>query len=358
MKASDSKAVLVLSPGGNYPRHSEGAFIRLNNGNILFAYSRFHSDWLDDAPSDIVGLESADEGETWGETRVLIEASAFNTQNVMSCNLLRMDNGDLGLYYIVKANAYTFQIWLSRSRDEGHTFYEHIQCSHHRGDGLYVLNNDRVRRLKSGRIILPLAYHRVSRLDDDKRYYDYRSFTTFLYSDDDGYTYQESADTVFIHSPRSRSGLQEPGVIQLNDNLLWAFMRTDMMFQYESYSFDGGVHWTQAQPSRFTSPCSPMLVVRRPENGWLYAIFNPIPEYLGRNAPRESGGRTPLVYSISQDDGASWSEEYVVEDDPRAGYCYPACFFTDDGHMLLSYCSGLPEQLSCLAQTTISKVKL
>lgn len=359
MLQSDRRTVLVLKPEGDYPRHSEGAFLRLKDGGILFVYSRFHSDWLDDAPSDIVGITSYDEGETWSEPRVYIAAKQFNTENVMSCTLLRMENGDLGLFYLVKANTWTYQLWLSRSRDEGETFYEHRQCSRHRGDGIYVVNNDRVRRLSSGRIIIPLAIHRILRLDgENKRYYDYRAVTFFLYSDDDGLTFNESSHTLAIPLSRSHSGLQEPGVIELNENLLWAYMRTDMMFQYESFSFDQGDTWTQPQPSRFTSPCSPMLVVRRPDNGWLYAVFNPIPEYLGRNAPKTSGGRTPIVFSISEDNGKTWGEEQIIADDPVRGYCYPAVFFTKDGCMLVSYCSGSPEQLSCLAETTISKVKL
>lgn len=359
MLQSERRTVLVLGPEGNYPRHSEGSFFRMKDGGILFVYSRFHDGWLDDAPSDIVGITSYDEGETWSEPRVYIAAEQYNTENVMSCSLLRMNNGDLGLFYLVKANMWTYQLWLSRSRDEGKTFYEHHECSRHRGDGIYVVNNDRVRRLSSGRIIVPLAVHRIVRLDGDiKRYYDFRAVTLFLYSDDDGLTFNESSQTLSIPSSHSHSGLQEPGVIELADNLLWAYMRTDMMFQYESFSFDQGDTWTQPQPSRFTSPCSPMLVVRRPDNGWLYAIFNPIPEYLGRNAPRSSGGRTPIVFSISQDNGKTWGEEQIIADDPVRGYCYPAALFTNDGCMLVSYCSGSPEQLSCLAETTISKVKL
>ena len=178
--------------------------MRLNDGGILFVYSRFNGDWLDDAPSDIVGITSYDEGETWTEPRVYISAKQFNTENVMSCTLLRMENGDLGVFYLVKANPWTYQLWLSRSRDEGETFYEHRECSRHRGDGIYVINNDRVRRLSSGRIIVPLAVHRILRLDgDQKRYYDFRAVTLFLYSDDDGLTFTESSQTLAMPSPRS-----------------------------------------------------------------------------------------------------------------------------------------------------------
>lgn len=359
MKRNEVIKTLVLAPDKHYTRISEGSFIRLKNGNILFAFSRFQNGYEDDSPSNIVAIESADEGKTWSAPRKLIDARRdYQTSNVMSCSLLRMQNGDLGLFYIVKANEYTYQVWLSRSNDEGRTFYRNIECSAHRGDGIYVMNNHRVLRLQSGRILIPIAYHRISRLDNNRRYYDFRATTLFLLSDDDGESFRESNNTLYMPLQRSHSGLQEPGAIQLQNGIIWSYMRTDMMFQFESYSLDEGKTWTQAQPSRFTSPCSPMLIERCPWDNALYAIFNPIPEYLGRNAPKEGRGRTPLVYAKSIDDGKTWTDEYIIEDDPNAGYCYPACFFTNDGYMLASYCSGTVEQGSCLVQTTIARIKI
>ena len=55
----DKRTVLVLAPDTTYPRHSEGAFIRLKDGGILFAYSRFYSGWYDDSACDLVALRSA-----------------------------------------------------------------------------------------------------------------------------------------------------------------------------------------------------------------------------------------------------------------------------------------------------------
>ncbi|NLE68964.1 MAG: exo-alpha-sialidase [Clostridiales bacterium] len=358
MKHSKRRTVLLLPPGGEITRQSEGSFLRLKDGGILFVWSRFLGDWIDDAPSDILGITSYDEGESWSEPRTLITGRQFGVDNVMSCSLLRMANGDLGLYYLVKASPWANQVWLSRSRDEGQSFDPPRQCSFHRGEGLYVINNHRVQRLSSGRIIIPLAFHRVSRLEGDRRYFDGRAVTVFLYSDDDGVSYHESPQTVSMPSTRSNSGLQEPGVIELADNLLWGYARTDMMFQYEFFSLDGGLSWTQAQPSRFTSPNAPMLVVREPGTQTLYAIFNPIPNYLGRQTPPATAGRTPFVYCKSADNGHSWAELVIIEDDPGCGYCYPATLFTKDGCLLLSYCSGASDQPFCLTQTTLSKIDL
>ena len=64
------------------------------------------------------------------------------------------------------------------------------------------------------------------------------------------------------------------------------------------------------------------------------------------------------MYAVSADDGLTWSDCKVIESKEEHGYCYPAIFFTDDGCMLVSYCSGGPEDGICLARTSIMKIKL
>lgn len=358
MKRCRQRTVLLLDVDEQYTRHSEGSFIRLNNGGILFVWCRFQGDWQDDAPADLVGIRSDDEGESWGEPQLLVRARDFGIQNVMSPSLLRMADQSIGLFYLRKVSPFSNELWLARSQDEGQHFSSHSRCTLHHGDGLYVINNHRVQRLRSGRILLPLAYHRTTRLQDGSRAFDSRAVAVFLCSDDDGHSFREYRDTVSLPLPQSESGLQEPGVIELHDRLLWGYARTDMMYQYEFFSFDQGEGWTAAQPSRFTSPLSPMLIARQPDTGHLFAFFNPIPNYLGRGAPRATGGRTPLVLSRSRDNGLSFEPSLIIEDDPAHGYCYPAHFFTRDGGLLLSYCSGTERHGFCLARTTVSRIDL
>jgi len=40
VKIAEPKTVLKLSPSGNNPRNSEGDFINLKDGRVLFVYSR------------------------------------------------------------------------------------------------------------------------------------------------------------------------------------------------------------------------------------------------------------------------------------------------------------------------------
>lgn len=348
--------VASWGPDKQYSRHSEGDFLRLKDGRILFVYSRFTESYSDGAPSDLVATYSSNEGEHWTDPSVIIPASMYNTDNVMSVSLMRMLNGDIGLFYIVKQTSSVSRIMLSRSNDEGTSFYSHVECTLPDRAGYYVLNNDRVERLASGRLVVPLAYHRGGH--GSGAYFDGRSYTCFLLSDDDGATWREVADTVCPPFTGSESGLQEPGLIEKQNGILWAYSRTDKMYQYEYFSMDGGERWTSAQPSRFTSPCSPMKIDRHPETGDLYAVWNPIPEYNGRYVSRAGWGRTPLVWAVSHDDGSTWSSPAVIDGHEEHGYCYPALFFTDDGCMLVAYCSGGPDDGICLARLTIQKIIL
>ncbi len=346
-------------PDKQFARHSEGDFLRLRDGCILFAYTRFFESNSDQGASSIVAIRAADEGETWSSPQEVINAGQFGLKNVMSVSLQRMQNGDVGLFYILKESWYT-HIMLARSKDEGKTFYKNEECTLSDRPGWFVLNNSRVERLKSGRLLLPLAYHRTGQdPKSGKIFFDPCSSFCLLYSDDDGQTWQEGPDVVHPPFTGTRTGLQEPGIIELEDDVLWAYFRTDKMFQYESFSRDGGLHWTVPQPSRFTSPVSPMKIVREPDSGYLLAVWNPVPNYQGRSEMVEgawTGGRTPIVYAESKDDGRKWSEYQVIEADDRHGYCYPAIFFTDDSSVLMAYCAGGVEDDICLARLTMVKM--
>jgi hypothetical protein len=80
---------------------------------------------------------------------------------------------------------------------------------------------------------------------------------------------------------------------------------------------------------------------RGPEDE-LYAVYNPIPEYNGRQS--RVGGRTPLVIRKSIDDGHTWGPVNVIEDEDNRGYCYTGMFHTKDGYLLCAYNRGNVEE--------------
>lgn len=345
------REVLFIAAKDNNLRNGEGSFIRLKDGRIMFGYTEFYGkDWEDEATANISVIYSSDEGETWTEPEILF-TKPDSAVNIMSLSFLRMGNGDIGAFYILKIADRTDRIILTRSSDEGKTWSEPVNCLDCLSEqDYYVINNDRPVRLKSERIILPCARHTVLNTELD--------FTPgvicFFYSDDDGYTWHKNETELPCPFPSNPDGYEEPGLYELPDGRLWCYIRTSMGFQFQSFSRDNGTTWTSPEPNIFfSSPCSPMHI--RDCGALTVAVFNPVPEHLMRE-DSEPWGRTPYVIAISTDRGMTFRKEniFYIEDDLTNGYCYPAIIECADGFLVAYYHSngtGI-----CLNSTRITKV--
>ena len=96
------KVALELTPGPDNPRNSEGAFLPLKDGRILFAYSRYYgTSSSDHATADIAARHSSDKGATWTDKDVIIVRN-HGGMNVMSVSLLRLQTGEIALFYLRK----------------------------------------------------------------------------------------------------------------------------------------------------------------------------------------------------------------------------------------------------------------
>lgn len=349
---------LDMPPAENNPRNSEGAFYTLKNGNILFIYSRFvGKSWDDEAYATLASRESCDGGETWSEYETILTPEDDDAVNIMSVSLIEMENGNIGLIYIIRREAFDdMRAHIRRSSDQGKTWSEAVPCVNKRGN--YCTHNDRVIRLKSGRLLMPGNLHRSTVFDpNDYKAIDSLGMPCIFYSDDDGKTWDETDHFGFISNPNSKCGFQESGVVELSNGLVYQFIRTDMSRQYESYSHDGGLTWSVPVPSRFTSPVAPMSIKKMPGTNKLFAVWNPVPDYFGKVKSPAGWGRSPLVLAMSEDDGRTWSDPIVLEDDPTHGFCYTSIHFTPDS-LLLSYCAGGPKDGICLTRLVIRKISL
>jgi len=352
------RIVLDLKPGANNPRNSEGAFLDMEDGRLLFAYSRYSGEsGADDGKACIASRYSSDNGETWTGDIIIVEPEEYGVCNIMSVSLLRMSNNDVGLFYLIRYGVHDLRIHLRRSSDEGNTWGSAI-CSIP-ARGCYVTNNDRIVRLSSGRIIIPAAFHKMcGESECNFSSMDIHGITHFFLSDDDGVTWREAKNFCALQSRHSGSGLQEPGLIELRNGTLWAWARTDLDRQYEMTSTDCGETWTVPEPSRFSSPCSPLSMKRMPNDN-LLAVWNPIPAYdmgpLTRNWPEQ---RTPLIAALSKDEGVTWDRYFYIEPGANGGgYCYTAIHFSKDS-LFLAYCAGDKDDDCCLFRLKIRKIQL
>ncbi len=362
MNIKSTRETLLLNPSQNNPRNSEGSFVALDDGRIAFAYSHFYgNNGADDgAPCDIYVIFSNDGGESFDidNPTVLVRASEYGIENIMSVSLLRMQNGDIGVFYLVKRYGFITEYILRRYDGNLSEKLNETLCAPCGISGYYVINNDRVLRTSDGRLLVAASKHPCSALPDMPEALGGHGTVVFFTSNDDGYTWEMLSQQLDMDSPYSWAGFQEPGLAQLANGSLYCYMRTDRMYQYESFSMDGRL-WTAPQASNFTSPCSPMLIKRNPYSGKYYAIWNPIPEYPMRpQTAAWTAGRTPYVIADSSD-GVYFSAPIVIEDDPTRGYCYPAIHFLSADKMLIAYCSGGEEDGGCcLNRITIRMIEL
>ena len=349
-----TRLVLNLPPMEDNPRNSEGAFLRAENGDILFAYSRYHGNsHHDHATCDIALTISHDEGESWSDSRIIARAKEdFQTENIMSVSGVYQQDGSLGFYFLIKEPACNTTMGRAITNDCGKTFRIE-RCGASFPDFYYVVNNDRLERLKDGRIVAPAAY--VTAEDGEKEAH-VPYVTTLLVSDDDGASfYKTDMDFTTTDPVNYRYGLQEPGLIDYGDRL-YLYMRTNYGCQYECESTTGLNGFSTPRASEFTSPQSPMKI--KEHDGAFYTIYNPIPWYNGRQIAPGTYGRTPLALRKSTDGGKTYGPLQYIEDDPTRGYCYPAIFFTNDHSMLAAYCRGNKAEGNMLCTLGISKIDL
>ena len=340
------RLVHQFPPKPDNPRNSEGAFLRGKQGELLFAYSRYHGDrWRDWAACDIALVESWDEGESWSEERIIVRGAEFGVKNVMSVSALELSDGRLAFYFLIKENDWTSTFGRAVSED-GKQFTAE-RCRMDCPPAYYILNNDRLVRLSDGRILAPVGVMPRELTEGP-----FKLDTTCLISEDDGYTFFCADYRFAVDDPY---GFQEPGVIEYEDRI-WMFIRTNFGSQYTCESTDGGRSFSYPRASQFTSPISPMQV-KRVEDA-VYAIYNPIPLYNGREYCDGTWGRTPFVLRKSIDDGKTFGKLNVIEDDPTRGYCYPAVTGTKDGCLLVAYCRGNGEDGFCLCTLGIAKIKI
>src|SRR5690606_16660809 len=156
---ASGQVVLDLLSSESNPRNSEGDFITLQDGRVLFAYTRFMDSSSDHAPAQIMGRYSEDQGQTWTQEDELIVDNEGG-QNVMSVSFLRLQNGDLGLFYARKNSLDDLIPFLRISKDEAKSWSEPHPIITDQ-NGYFVLNNDRVIQLESGRLLVPVSLHKT-----------------------------------------------------------------------------------------------------------------------------------------------------------------------------------------------------
>lgn len=340
---ADKEVVLQLPPTAENPRNSEGSFITLNDGRILFVYTHFTAGAGDHASAHLAGRYSSDGGKTWTTEDEEILPNE-GSMNVMSVTLLRLQDGNIAMFYLRKNSITNCIPMMRKSTDEAKTWSEPVACITDK-QGYFVLNNDRVIQLKNGRILMAVARHPN---EANGKFSPIGQLWSY-YSDDNGATWHSGEEV----ENAKQVIFQEPGVVELKNGKIMMFIRAEGGIQYLTYSKDKGETWSPAKPSKIKSPVSPASIKRIPSTGDLIMAWN----NNGGENEAIAGKRTPFNVAISKNEGKTWKPIKTVEDDPNGWYCYTAIEFVDD-HVLLGHCAGNRLENNGLAKTHITRLGL
>ena len=328
-ETNEDVSVVVYPSTKQNPRYTEGSVLPLQDGSLLFAATEFQGTGSDFAKAHIVGRRSVDGGRSWGESRVLQKNTGG--MNVMSVTLRRLSSGNVAMFYLQKNSPEDLDLFVRISTDETMSFGESVLVT--ADDGYHVVNNDRVVRLSTGRLLAPAAstpdVHKVNH------------FVSHCYlSDDGGKTWRGGRG----HVDAPKRGAMEPEVIELSDGRVMMIVRTQLGYIGRSYSDDGGDTWADMQSLGVTAPEAPATLRRVPATGDLLLVWN--------NAftagAGHGGKRTPLTAAISHDEGRSWRNVQNLESDPDRTYSYTSLVFDRNRAVMSYWDSGAGDgNLSC-----------
>ncbi|MCF0173594.1 MAG: exo-alpha-sialidase [Bacteroidales bacterium] len=323
--------VLCLDHGANNPRNSEGDFVLLGDGRILFVYTHFYGgdgNKEDHGSSYLASRCSHDHGRHWSsEDKVEVENEG--RQNVHSVSLLRLDDGTIALFYLKRDSYSSLMPMMRISQDEAETWSDAVPCL---ADTVAycVMNNARAIQTTAGRILVPLALHPNRVGEDGSVRFEPNAELLTLWSDDRGRSWHRGTPV-----PKPEDVItQEPGLVEMQDGSVMMYCRTYSGCQYKALSRDGGISWSQLESTDIKSPAAPATIVPMPRRGdWLMAWNN------NPQGGKWDGQRSPQTLAISHNEGESWENLFNLEDDPHGWYCYSAIRFIDRNRFLMSYCS-------------------
>jgi hypothetical protein len=218
-QAEAAPMIVLAARDAGFYRRREGSAVELPNGDILLAWSRFSvAEGDDNGRSTIVAARSVDVGKTWSAPVELPVGTAG--ASIRQAGVLPVKQG-LTLSFSVRGGGKSAKYAID-SLEGGLTWSERRKLFEAGGP------NDRVVRLRSGRIVMPA--HRVS----GRRIGGYEDLEVLVArGDDDGRTWELTPPLGHVRHPmevRESNAkplkLHEPAVAELDDGRLLMLARS------------------------------------------------------------------------------------------------------------------------------------
>ena len=319
----DVHAVKMPKRGHGY-RGIMGDFLQLKDGSLLMAYTH----------GDIKVMKSTDQGKTWGKPSVLVpRPKAPMKGSIAVPSFLRLKNGDILLTYCYTTHPttpYYGNNYYRRSADDGKTWTDQFCYTPY--PGYLPVHNDRIHILSTGRILAIAEYKAYMPTKSDHSGYVGMSF----FSDDDGYSWQASKNTVDMYKGH-KVEVQEADAVELKDGRILMFARTYSGYPVFAYSKDKGETWGKGVARKdIEMPYAGLPTVRHiPSTGDLLFIW--ITERSVDKKNPKIHRRCALTAAISKDEGKTLTHHRHIARDPENDYGYQCVEFIGKDLCLVGY---------------------
>ncbi|HEX3010041.1 MAG TPA: sialidase family protein [Bacteroidales bacterium] len=125
-------------------------------------------------------------------------------------------------------------------------------------------------------------------------------------------------------------GIIQPSILIHPEGNLQMLFRSREDYIIQSWSYDGGLHWSQPSKLHVPNPNSGIDAVTL-SNGLHVLVYNPL--FKGKDW---FNGRNILKVAVS-DDGIHWSDVYTLENNKDGEYSYPAIIQSSDSKVHITY---------------------
>lgn len=223
----------------------------------------------------------------------------------------------VNLFYKVGHEIVDWHTRIIRSTDGGETWSDPVELVPGDIGGRGPVRNKPI-RLEDGTLLAPSSVERRDPANPGKEIWE--AFVDI--SKDGGRSWIKSSavpmqlETYVGAEKWIAKGLIQPTLWGSGGEQVHMLLRSTEGAIYRSDSSDGGQTWSMAYPTVLPNNNSGIDLVRL-NSGLLALVYNPVQGYATDTA------RTPLVVSFSNDNGESWGESIVLEENPGE-YSYPA----------------------------------
>ncbi len=217
---------------------------------------------------------SEDNGKTWSEPAELVHGDRSGGRGPVRCKVIKISNGNL---------------LAPASTENG--IWKCMADIYDKSENVWIRSNDV--------LIKNLDYENI------------RSF---------------KSDIAVSEQSFRGKGVIQPTLWESEPNIVHMMMRSTEGKIYRSDSRDGGRTWGEAYATSLPNNNSGIDVVKL-QDGTLILVYNPV--------GIAWGPRTPIVLSISHDNGMTWGEEFILDKGPGE-YSYPA-IIADKNKIYLTY---------------------